>query len=45
LPELAACILADNEFVRLIKATILSLIKAGYGETKILQIMHLYLYW
>jgi hypothetical protein len=42
---LTACIAADTEFVRLIKETILGLVKAGYGESKILQIMHIYLYW
>ena len=40
---LAACIAADSEFVRLIQETILGLVKAGYGESKILQIMHIYL--
>ncbi len=41
---LAVAIASDPEYVQRIKETIFLLVKAGYGEAKILQIMHIYLY-
>ena len=41
---LAVAVSSDPEYVRQIKETIYSLVKANYNKEKILQIMHVYLY-
>jgi hypothetical protein len=41
---LAVAIASDPEYVQQIKEIIFLLVKAGYDETKIMQIMHVYLY-
>ncbi len=41
---LTVAIASDPEYVQQIKETIFCLVKAGYDEAKIMQIMHIYLY-
>ncbi len=42
---LAVIIASDPELADYIKEAIDWLVKAGYDKEKILQIMHIYLYW